>query len=105
MSGHIDLRTDEYWVKVVDFLSHNWAVVRLTRDGTPELLFFDDRSHVFDKLTFAEVSEAIAGLRRNGFELYDEIGDFREILAKPTPPFTMERRNLRTVYSSGDLWR
>jgi hypothetical protein len=103
--GQIDLRTDDFWVKVVDVLVHNWAVVRPTSSSAPELVFFDNRSRVFDTMRFADVDEAIAGLRRNGFEPYDEIGGFRKILPKPRPPFIMERGNFRPVYSSGEYWR
>lgn len=105
MQGNIDLRTDDFWVKVVDFLVHNWAVVRMTRSGTPELIFFDDRSRVFASLPFENVDQAVAGLRRNGFEQYDPMGDFRKILPKPRPPFSMERTNHRPVYLIGEYWR
>lgn len=105
MPGNINLKTDDLWVKVVDFLVHNWAVVRMTRSGTPELIFFDDRSRVFDTLPFDDVDKAIAGLRLNGFERYEQMGDFREVLPRPQPPFVMERSNFRPVYSSGEYWR
>ena len=102
MPRQIDLKTDNFWVKVMEMLVHNWAVVRLTRSGVPELVFFDDRSRVFDTMQFADVDEAIAGLRRNGFVPFDQTGDFKEFLPKPKPPFTMERSNFRPVYSSGE---
>lgn len=105
MPGQLDLRTKDFWVKVVDFLIHNWAVVRVTRSGTPELIFFDDASRVFDSMAFDNIDEAVAGLRRNGFKPYVEMGEFKKVLPKPRPPFSMERMNHRPVYSSGEYWR
>ena len=38
----IDLRTDFFWIKVVEMLQHNWAVIRETRRKEIEIIFFHD---------------------------------------------------------------
>lgn len=102
----IDLRTEDFWIKVVGMLQHNWAVIRPTRRGQIEILFFDDGSLVFDKIPGSSFQQAEADLRRNGFLPHDDPEeDFRDFIAKPRAPFLMGSASKRPIYSSGEYWR
>lgn len=101
----IDLRTDDFWIKVVDMLQHNWAVIRPTRGGQIEIIFFHDGSIVFDKISGSSYRQAEADLRRNGFLPYDDPElHFRDFIAKPRAPFLMGSAAKRPIYSSGEYW-
>ena len=102
----IDLRTDFFWIKVVEMLQHNWAVIRETRRKEIEIIFFHDGSVVFDKITCKSRRQAEVDLGRNGFLPYDDPHeDFHDFVAKPVGPFLMGRESRRPIYSSGEFWR
>jgi hypothetical protein len=80
----VELDTNDWWIKVLAMLKHNWAVINENQDGTVTVYFFHDgglrknlgahdyRSTrgmiaIVDSLEFATQCDAMAGLLRNGF--------------------------------------
>lgn len=82
----VNIRSRDYWFRIVEFLQQNWALVDegAGRAGC-SVHFVGDRSRVFDRLRFPSVSES--ALLRNGFRRYDEDEKAQELIAKPEPPF------------------
>lgn len=93
----------DYWIKIVDFLQHNWATIEPTEDGCV-VYFFTDHSEVFDTLEFTSVNYAMGALSHNGFRLYDD--EYSDWIAAPEPPLRVRGvARSRPIYSSGEYWR
>ena len=87
-------------------MQQNWAVIRATRSGRIEIIFFHDGTIVFDKLPAVSRARAEADLRRNGFLRYDDPKEnFSDLIAKPSGPFRMGRTSKHPIYSGGEYWR
>ena len=102
----VAIRSRDYWFKVVDFLQQNWALIDERADCPGcTVFFFGDTSGVFDRLQFAQISEAESALTRNGFRRY--VGDPKAqgFIAKPDPPFHEKAHPNGPIYSSGRYWR
>ena len=102
--SHVEIRSRDYWFKVVDFLQQNWALV----DGTPTgyvVYFFSDTSGVFDRLSFSSSADAEQALRRNGFARFVEDNQAKEFIDVPQPPFHERPHPNGPIYSSGMFWR
>ena len=95
-------------------LQHNWALVDSTdtdvvvyflHDGGTTLTFnkrkhgFDDEGIVVDSLTFATMTDALDGLRRNGFTLETEF-DHSLTNYRPSRPFFDGRSVVKLTKSS-----
>ena len=48
----------DYWVKVVEFLQQNWALVDEDADGRARIFFINDASGIFDELVCGILSES-----------------------------------------------
>ena len=93
----------DFWVKVVDMLRQNWALIE--HEGSKVTIYFlHDLGSVFDELTFSELREAQAALRLNGFRRYDEDPSYSEMFARPEPPFRRVNHPNGPIYSSGQFW-
>lgn len=94
------------WIKIVGMLQHNWADLQMDEAGRVTALFFDDGSHIFDRLIFPDHGDATTALKRNGFRPYanpdDRFGDF---VAVPDKPLTDDPHWVRPIYSSGEFWK
>lgn len=101
---HVEIRSRDYWFKIVEFLQQNWALIDENLDGST-VFFFDDASGVFDLLSFPSVAEAEAALRRNGFDRFLEDRQAQEFIALPKPPFQEQTHPSGPIYSSGKFWR
>lgn len=101
----INIRSRDYWIKVVDFLQCNWALVDEDANSGATIFFMHELSGVFDTLTYPTKPEAELALRRNGFERIEEspYEDWR--LAAPKPPFKPDQHPNGRIYSSGRFWR
>ena len=100
----VEIRSRDYWFKIVEFLQQNWALIDATPEGCT-VFFFSDTSGVFDRLTFPSVADAEAALRRNGFARYAEDKKAQEFIAVPQPPFHEQPHPSGPIYSSGSYWR
>ena len=98
----VEIKSRDYWFKIVEFLQQNWALIDETSDGCV-VFFFGDTSGVFDRLTFLSVEEAETALHRNGFERFSEDKEVQRFIAIPEPPF-YEWPNARPIYSSKKFW-
>lgn len=103
---HVEIRSRDYWFKVVEFLQQNWALVDATNAGNECTVFFlGDTSGVFDRLYYSSAEEAEQALRRNGFSRLAEDKSAQGYLAAPKPPFRERPHPNGPIYSSGKFWR
>jgi hypothetical protein len=102
----IEIPSHDYWVKVVEMLQHNWALMdRDALDGRRVRGYFlSDGGGVFDALDFDSMLEAERGLRRNGFQRYREDEEVQEFTSPPDRPFYKREHPNGKIYSSGDYW-
>jgi len=100
---HIESR--DFWVKIIEMLQQNWALIENNVDQTVTVYFITDTSKIFDQMNFSSKKEAKKGLRRNGFIRYDEDPSFKRFIKTPEPPFVPYRDDTRNIYSSGKFWR
>ena len=98
------LNSEKYWVKIVDYLQQNWALIeRSETDEKVTVFFIQDSSMIFDKIEFDQVRDAEKALEKNGFKLYlDENENFTEFIVPPKKPYG---ESPRPIYSSGQYWR
>lgn len=57
----IELKSEIFWVKIVDFLQQNWALIEII-DSKIIVFFIQDASMIFDKMEFNTIQEAENGL-------------------------------------------
>jgi hypothetical protein len=100
----IEIKSREYWFKIVEFSQQNWALIDQSDEGIV-VWFFGDTSGVFDKLLFASISDAERALRRNGFRKYADDPEAHEHIARPEPPFRLRSHPNGPIYSSGRYWK
>ena len=100
----IELETDDFWMKVVDMLQHNWAVIREEKHGKVVIHFLDDSDQFFDKIEAGSVEEAKQALKINGFGLYSEDIEAQGFISEPSGSFKIEERIVNPIYSSGRFW-
>jgi hypothetical protein len=102
----IEISSRDYWFKVVEMLQHNWALIggQSVEGKGVRVYFLDDNSGVFDRMDFNTKREARAGLRRNGFQRYDDDEDAQEFVTPPEPPFRRREHPNGRIYSSGEHW-
>ena len=104
VTGKLPERGDDLWVKVVGMLQQNWAAIEPEGDGV-RVSFIGDTGGVFDQMTFPSEAEAIQGLRRNGFQRFNDEPEMHKFLAPPEPPFRSQPHPNGPIYSSGRFWR
>jgi hypothetical protein len=100
----VQIRSRDYWFKIVEFLQRNWALIDDQDSGPAKVWFFGDDSGVFDELDFNSEIEASDTLLRNGFRRFVEAAESREFLRPPSPPFVRRSHPNGPVYSSGRFW-
>lgn len=99
----IEIISRDYWVKIVEFLQQNWALIDPFESGV-KVFFFHDLSGVFDEMIFPSIKEAEKGLLRNGFSRFSDNKEFSKFLAIPKPPFYRTKHPNGLIYSSGRFW-
>ncbi len=98
----IEIKSRDYWVKVIEMLQQNRALVEPV-DGGAKVYFFDDDSAIFDEMTFPSVADAESGLDWNDFEKLAENKEMREFFRfPPEPPFYLGVPY--AIYSTGEFW-
>jgi hypothetical protein len=101
----VEIKSRDYWFKVVEFLQQNWALIDADNEGTScTVFFFGDDSQVFDRMSFASLREAASALRRNGFARFDEDPNAGKIMALPRSFFREGFHPNGPIYSSGRFW-
>lgn len=101
----IHISNDKYWMKVVDYLQQNWAVIERASNKVI-VYFFDDLAGVFDSIEYEDEETAKRELRWNGFSPYDEeSAETRSVIPSPEPPFYESPHWNGPIYSSGRYWR
>jgi hypothetical protein len=99
---NIELKSKEYWVKIVGMLEQNWAIIELENEKTT-IYFIHDGSVIFDIIEYEKLYEAEYALKKNGFKLYlDNKENFTEFIFPPKMPFEYISR---PIYSSGQFWK
>ncbi len=100
------IKSTDFWVKVVGFLQHNWAIIEEAEKNQFKIFFFDDLARVFDELEYKLLDDATEALNRNGFSLWEEEDDrFKEHIPKPNLPFSSDKHPNGLIYSSGRFWQ
>jgi len=102
----IEIKSRDFWVKVVDMLQQNWALIETGSrpDESVVVYFIHDGSGVFDRMTFASEERAARGLRHNGFQKYEEDQEMQRFISPPEPPFREAAHPNGPIYSSGRFW-
>jgi len=101
----VEIKSRDYWFKIVDFLQQNWALIDVNGDSTATVFFVNDTSGVFDRMIFPSTDEAQRGLRRNGFKPLSEDNEAQKFIAAPEPPFKEATHPNGPIYSSGRFWK
>jgi hypothetical protein len=104
MNEELSIRSRDYWVKVVEMLQQNWALIDVEDDGSGLVWFLDDHGGAFDQIRFASAGEACVGLARNGFRRFIEDAKLQSILAAPRDNFHRSKHPNGLIYSSGRFW-
>ena len=94
----------DYWVKVVEFLQQNWALVDEDADGRSRIFFINDASGIFDELVCETPNEAREALIRNRFLEFSASADLQSFLRPPPAPFHRGTHPNGPIYSSGRFW-
>ena len=101
----VEIQSRDIWVKLVEMLQQNWALIDVEEDGRAHVFFLGDTSGVFDEMTFPTLEGAKDGLRWNGFQRFTEDEKLQEFLRPPQPPFWRSQHPNGLIYSSGRFWR
>jgi hypothetical protein len=101
----VEIKSRDYWFKIVEMLQQNWALVDELRDGSCMVFFMHDASGVFDQMEFQSKQEAFRQLKNNGFSRFDEDKEVCQFIAPPKPPFRIDAHPKGAIYSSGRYWQ
>ena len=102
----MEIKSKDYWFKVVEMLQQNWALIDKTDSSSGCIVYFvHDASGVFDRIQFSSEEEAFHALKRNGFARFSEDDEAHKLIAPPQPPFFETQHPNGPIYSSGRYWR
>ena len=101
MSSATPTSAIDFWFKVVAFLQTNWALIE-EHDDRVVIVFVQDASVIFDRITVPNRDEAERQLLLNGFRRFAEDPKAGDFLSPPDPPF---EEGANPIYSSGEYWR
>jgi hypothetical protein len=104
VNKYIEIKSKDFWFKVVEFLQQNWALIEEQRGGGCIVYFVHDASGVFDQISFSSVSEAKKALRLNGFIRFADDTEAQSVIAPPEPPYFKTEHPNGAIYSSGRYW-
>lgn len=104
-----DLLAGEVWVKVVEFLQQNWAVLRTdTPSAGARIWFVNDGRAAFDFIDYDSPAMARRALQLNGFQVYE--ASEHDWLESPIPgnlasgDIATRGWSPRPIYSSRKYW-
>jgi hypothetical protein len=105
MNETIAIQSADFWVKVVEMLQQNWALIQDETRSAVRVYFISDTGGVFDEIAFASPSSAKEALGKNGFRRFAESADLQSFLRPPSAPFRLSAHPNGPIYSSGRFWR
>jgi hypothetical protein len=105
MSEPLTFHTAEFWVKVVEMLQQNWALIEDDERGGTRVYFINDTGGVFDEMGFSSVSAAVEALGKNGFRRFAANPELQSFLRPPSSPFRRSTHPNGPIYSSGRFFR
>ncbi len=116
-----EIYSDDWWVKVLGMLQHNWALIETSNKKTTAYFFHDlgiqsgyskrykiyqlkNRCAVVDSLDFESIKAAELELQQNGFmRLKDNPGPWES--SQPNKNFYDAREDEAGIYSKSGYWR
>jgi hypothetical protein len=104
MTERVDIKSADFWVKVIEMLQQNWALIDEEPEGV-RVFFIGDTSGVFDEMTFPSIHPARQALGRNGFKRFADHPDMQSFLRPPSAPYHRGPHPNGAIYSSGRFWR
>ena len=104
MNEPVAIETGDFWVKVVEMLQQNWALIEPEAQSV-RVYFITDTGGVFDEIAFPSTAAAHEALQRNGFRRFAEHADLQSFLHPPRAPFRRDTHPNGPIYSSGRFWR
>ena len=105
MNEPVPIQSTDFWVKVVEMLQQNWALIQPHSAGGVRAYFISDTSGVFDEMAFGSEADAAEALQRNSFHRYADALDLRSFLRPPSAPFHRHPHPNGPIYSSGRFWK
>jgi hypothetical protein len=105
MNEPVTIQSTDFWVKVVEMLQQNWALIEAEAADSVRVYFISDASGVFDEIVFPSAGEARVALGRNGFRHFAGNTDLQSFLRPPSAPFYRSDHPNGPIYSSGRFWR
>jgi len=100
----IEIHSDRYWFKIVEFLQTNWALIEELADGRAIAWFVNDNSGVFDAMMFESLEAAVEGLMTNSFDFLSANPEGGKFLVPPPTPFKRDPHPNGRIYSDGKFW-
>ena len=105
MTHPVEIHSTDFWVKIVEMLQQNWALIAAVNGDTVCVHFISDTSGVFDEMEFPSADAAKRALERNGFRHFASSPDLQSFLHPPAAPFRRTAHPNGPIYSSGRFWR
>jgi hypothetical protein len=100
---HKYMQPEGLWIKVIEMLQQNWAIIE-TNDITTSIVFFTDSGGIFDRIEYGSEEEARFALANNGFELYSKNPELSKFIGTPEFPHREVEHPSGKIYSSGRFW-
>jgi hypothetical protein len=105
MTERVVISSRDYWLKVVEMLQQNWALIEPEPGGSVRVRFISDTSGVFDEIEFRSETDAFGALKRNGSRRFADAPDLQSFLRPPAAPFHWRAHPNGPIYSSGRFWK
>ena len=70
MNEPVSITNTDFWVKIVEMLQQNWAVIEPDAAGEVRFYFVSDTGGVFDEMALRSTTDARQALQRNGFRRF-----------------------------------
>ena len=85
----ITIKSNDFWVNIVDFLQQYWAVVEVSESSEHVTVYFlHEGSGIFASMNFDNPEIAQKALAQNGFKRYDDpYENFSAYLNPPKKPY------------------
>ena len=55
MKQHMEIKSTDFWFKIIEFLQQNWALIEEQSDSGCIVCFIHDASGVFDRMSFESI--------------------------------------------------
>lgn len=105
MNDQVLIHSSDFWVKVVEMLQQNWALIEADGVDSVRVYFISDRSGVFDEISYPSSSTAREALTKNGFQRFARSSELQSFLLPPSAPYVIDKHPNGFIYSSGRYWQ